>query len=273
MKKALIYCRESRDDYLSHYERIETQRDILINFCEKKKLEIVGVILDDNKSGTGFERLAPVKERILAGGVDILLLKDASRLGRNILESLQFTAFLDEYRVELVFESENYDEEIFPLIAWFNERRAKDDSVKIRRVLRHKMEEGSMVIKAPYGYEKHGASLVVIPGQAAVVREIFELFLSGKTKNEIAEVLNARNEPTPSQAKARARASEHWNAQHISRVLRHVAYTGDMPYGMRRKVSYKSKKYESVPQDEWIVKEGRHEAIVTREMFERAQRK
>ncbi len=272
MKKVLIYCRESRDDGFSHYERIETQRDILMRFCEKKKLgEIVAVILDDNKSGASFERLEPVKERIRAGDVDVFLLKDASRLGRNILESLVFTEFLAEHHVELVFESESYDEDIFPLIAWFNERRAKDDSLKIRRVLRHKMEEGAMVIQAPYGFEKRGASLIVIPEQAAVVKEIFALFIVGQSKAEIANTLNLRGIPTPSRAKGRARASETWNAQHIARILSHIAYTGDMPYGMRRKVSYKSKKYASVPQSEWIIQKDRHEAVVPRETFAQAQ--
>ena len=29
-KRVIIYCRESRDDYGENYERIETQRDLLV---------------------------------------------------------------------------------------------------------------------------------------------------------------------------------------------------------------------------------------------------
>lgn len=48
-KKTLVYCRESRDDYGEKYERIETQRDILLEFCAKNGLtNIVDVIMDDN---------------------------------------------------------------------------------------------------------------------------------------------------------------------------------------------------------------------------------
>ena len=33
-KRVVIYCRESRDDYGENYERIETQRDLLIKYCK-----------------------------------------------------------------------------------------------------------------------------------------------------------------------------------------------------------------------------------------------
>ena len=34
-RPTLIYCRESRDENSEHYERIETQRDILVEFCRR----------------------------------------------------------------------------------------------------------------------------------------------------------------------------------------------------------------------------------------------
>ena len=275
LKSVLIYCRESRDDGFLNYERIETQRDILVAYCREKKLgRITGVIMDDNRSGTDFQRLEPVKERIRNNEIDILLMKDASRLGRNILESLNFTAFLEKYGVELAFESERYDEDIFPLVAWFNERRAKDDSIKIRRVLRHKMEEGEMVIKAPYGYLKKGNQLAVDDKTAPVVREIFGLYLKGCGKSEIASVMNNKGYHTPSQLKKQYENTNRahiWNKQHIDRILRHVIYTGDMPYGMRRKVSFKSKKFLRTNREDWIIIPNHHEAIISKEDFEEAQ--
>lgn len=275
LKNVLIYCRESRDDGFVNYERIETQRDILVSYCKNKNLgNIIDIILDDNKSGTDFDRLEPIKERIIKKEVDILLLKDASRLGRNILESLTFTAFLDLHKVELMFESERYDEDMFPLIAWFNERRAKDDSTKIRRVLKHKMEEGSIIIKAPYGYIKNGNELIVDKEAAPVIREIFELYLKGHGKYEIATMINRKGYLTPSQLKSQYKNTNMtniWNKQHIERILSHVIYTGDMPYGMREKVSFKSKKFVHVDKENWTIIPDHHEAIISKEMFDEAQ--
>jgi len=277
LKNVIIYCRESRDDGFENYDRIETQRDILIEFCKKQNLgNIVEIIMDDNKSGTNFERLQPIKEKVKRKEVDILLCKDASRLGRNILESLTFTEFLANNNVELVFESERYDEDMFPLIAWFNERRVKDDSVKIRRVLRHKMEEGSMVIKAPYGYRKDENNLVLDENTASIIRDVFDLYLQGETMCQIAYIMNAKGYPTPSQLKNQyenLNQTSNWNKQHISRILKHRIYTGDMPYGMREKISYKSKKYVNKPEEDWIIIANHHEAIVTKETFDMVQAK
>ncbi len=277
MKNVIIYCRESRDDGFYNYERIETQRDLLIAFCEKQSLgKIVRIFMDDNQSGTNFERLSPIKEMVEKKQVDIILCKDASRLGRNILESLSFAEFLQLHKVELVFESEKYDEDMFPLVAWFNERRVKDDSVKIRRVLRYKMEDGSLLIKAPYGYTKNGNKLEINKETAVVVQEIFRLYISGKRMNEIATMMNINGYPTPSQLKTQYENTNQtpvWNKQHISRILNHLIYTGDMPYSMREKLSYKSKKYRAKDRSDWIVFENHHEPVISKEIFEMAQEK
>jgi len=275
MKKVLIYCRESRDDGFANYGRIETQRDILIDYCERQGLgAVTETVMDDNKSGTCFERLMPVREMVYRKEIDLILCKDASRLGRNILETLQFTEFLNENGVELVFESERYDEEMFPLIAWFNERRARDDSLKIRRVLRHRMETGEMVIKAPYGYTKDGNRLIPDGRAAPAVRDIFGLFVNGMNMGEIASIMNERGCPTPSALKSQydnTLRTDIWNRQHIRRILRHPAYSGDMPYGMREKAGFKSKRYIYKDKNDWIIIKDRHESIVTREVFVRAQ--
>ena len=56
-KRVVIYCRESRDDYGENYERIETQRDLLIKYCKSHGYtNIVDIIMDDDKSGTDFSR-------------------------------------------------------------------------------------------------------------------------------------------------------------------------------------------------------------------------
>lgn len=108
-KKTLVYCRESRDDYGEKYERIETQRDILLEFCAKNGLtNIVDVIMDDNMSGTSFKRLEYIKEKMKNGEIEIFICKDASRLGRNLLESLKFIEFAEECEVEIIFESEEF---------------------------------------------------------------------------------------------------------------------------------------------------------------------
>jgi DNA invertase Pin-like site-specific DNA recombinase len=187
-KRILVYCRESRDEGGVFFERIETQRDILLRFVAAQGLlGEVEVILDDNVSGTDFSRLEGIARRAESGGISTMVFKDASRLGRNLRESLNFLYRMDLCGVEVLFESESYDPELFPLLGWFNERRAGEDSRKVKHVLRHRMQQGGLVFKAPYGYSKGAGKLIIDPVAAGIIRRIFSMRLAGGSTGEIAQ--------------------------------------------------------------------------------------
>ena len=273
-KNALVYARESRDDFGEKYERIETQRDILLEFCKKNGItNIVDVVMDDNVSGTSFKRLDDIKRMMAEGQIDIFICKDASRLGRNLLESLKFIEFAEEHNVEIMFESEVFDPEIFPLIAWFNERRAKDDSVKIRRVLRHKLENG-LVILPPFGYAKENGELIPDPKTAPIVQKIFDMCYNGSTPSQISDYLNIVHALSPSEGHAtfsKKRANPIWTRDKVRRILRNESYIGTQIAAKREKISYKSKKYRENPDDKRIVIPNHHEALVSEDVFNQIQ--
>ncbi len=272
--RVLVYARESRDDNGQFYERIETQRDQLVKFCKENGLInfVRDPIMDDNKSGTNFDRLADVKKMIEHGEVDVIVFKDSARLGRNQLESLKFMEMTRRHNVLPVFANEGFDPDMFGLFAWFNERRAKDDSIKIRGVMRHRMETGELVIRPTFGYRKEGKKLVVDEDQAKVVRMIYELALEGKGSRAIAYQLNAQGFPTPSQISNRQNfpVAYAWNQTHVLRILRNEQYKGMMIHGKRRKKSFLDKSATNVPEEDWVVLDNHHEAIVSKEIWERA---
>ena len=272
-KKVLVYCRESRDDYGEKYERIETQRDILLSYCKRQGLtNIVDVIMDDNVTGTSFKRMDDIKRRMADGEIDIFICKDASRLGRNLLESLEFIQFAEDNDVTILFESEEFNPELFPLIAWFNERRAKDDSDKIRHVLRHKLENG-LVISAPYGYVKKEGQLVPDEDTAPVVRKIFDMSCNGSTPPQISDYLNIIRAPSPSKGNKSFNTviNPIWTADNVRRILQNPSYTGLQVSCKRRKVSFKSKRYTVVPEEERIYIENHHEALISKDVFDYVQ--
>lgn len=269
-KIVLIYCRESRDDYGENYERIETQRDLLIKFCESQGYKhILEPIMDDDKTGTDFSRFDQIKKMAKNKEIDVIVFKNSSRLGRNQKEALEFVDYVEEQGVEIIFEDEKYDEKMFGLYAWFNEMRARDDSKNIRRNLRHKIEEGELLVKAIYGYDKIGNNLVKNETTAPTVQEIFELYSKGWGYNKIAKYLNKKGVDTPSVARnfKNAKKTNIWNSQHISRILEDRRYIGDYVGGRTEKVSFKSKKTIVKPTEEWIVIEGQHEPIIDKELF------
>lgn len=123
-----IYARESRDDNEENYETIETQRDLLIDFAQKNRFgEIVKIYMDDNVSGSGFERkgLDELKEDVTAHRIDLLIAKDLSRLGRNNAKTLLFLDFLEEHGVRVITFDGRYDSlkdnDTVGIETWFNE--------------------------------------------------------------------------------------------------------------------------------------------------------
>lgn len=275
MKRILIYCRESRDDGFQNYERIETQAQMLISYAEKQNLgNIIKIVMDDNKTGTNFDRLIPIKEMILNKEFDIFLCKDCSRIGRNLLESLKFIEFLEKHSIELLFLTETYDEDIFPIKAWFNQLRVKDDSKKIKGVMKQKMIDGTLLIKAPFGYIKDGNSLVLDEKTSCTVLEIFNLFLDGYSKSEIAYILNEKNIKTPAMYKPEYNTiNTKWDTQKVDRILKHRIYTGDMVYSRKEKKYFNSKVYTEKSEKDWIIYENHHTPIISREVFLEAQKK
>lgn len=274
-KRVIIYCRESRDDYGENYERIETQRDLLVKYCKSHNYtNITNIIMDDDKSGTDFSRFDEIRQQAKNKEVDVIVFKNSARLGRNQKEALDFVEYLEEQGVEIIFEDEQYNEEMFGLYAWFNERRARDDSKNIRRNLRHKIEEGKLLVKAIYGYDKKGKQLVVNEETAPIVKEIFELYTKDWGYQKIATYLNKKGIPTPSQARnfTNAKQATNWKAQHIVRILKDRRYIGDYIGGYTEKVSFKSKKTKIKAQDEWIIIENHHEPIIDKKLFEKVQK-
>lgn len=126
--KVGIYVRESRDDNEENSDTIETQRELLIDHASKNVPgSINGIYEDDNVSGSAFERpgLDRLKGDVLAGRVDLLLIKDLSRLGRNNAKTLLFIDFLEENGVRIITSDGRYDSlrdnDTAGLETWFNE--------------------------------------------------------------------------------------------------------------------------------------------------------
>lgn len=269
----LIYCRESRDENNENYERIETQRDILVRFCQTHGfVNVVDIIMDDDTTGTNFKRFDSVLERVKRKEVKVLLFKDASRLGRNLKESLIFTENVENYGAEIIFESEEYNEDFFPLKAWFNEQRAKEDSLKIRRVLKHKMETGTLLVKPFYGYCRDSSGGMVPDEETAkIVKWIFTEVQRGRGSYEIASDLNAQGVPTPSQSAGYKNSMDAWVSQHIRRIVTNPVYVGTMIHNRTTKKSYKNKKTVHHPEPDWIVLQEHHAPLVSQELFDEVQ--
>jgi site-specific DNA recombinase len=272
--KVGIYVRESRDDNGDKFETVEVQRDLLINYVQKNfSCTVIGVYMDDNVSGSTFERreLERLKGDIVAGNVNLLVVKDLSRLGRNNTKTLMFLDFLEEYSVRVVSYDGRYDSlrdnDTVGIDTWYNERYIRDISRKIRASLKFKIDRGEYLGNAPYGYIKSNErknKLCIDRTKAGIVKEIFDLYKIGHGYSNISKILNSKGYISPS-------AVGQWNAVAVKRILGNEVYTGVTIQGVSEKISFKSKKTRRLPRDRWVFTEATHEVIISIEDFKEVQ--
>lgn len=120
--------------------------------------------------------------------------------------------------------------------------------------------------------------------QAACVKKVFELALSGRNTTQIAYGMNELNLPTPGLYAKRknllmgsnpiiAPDSEMlWNAAIVWRILRRYEYTGALVMGRRKKIDVNTTSVRTLPEDKWIIAENAHAAIVTKDEYYQAQK-
>lgn len=135
----------------------------------------------------------------------MVVVKDMSRFGRDYLQVGMYTEVLfPEKDIHFVaindgVDSEKGDNDFTPLRNLFNEWYARDTSKKIRAVVKAKGMSGKRLSHLPpYGYIMgEDDKWMIDEGTGPVVKEIFALCLSGLGPTKIANILTARNLPTP----------------------------------------------------------------------------
>lgn len=95
-----IYARLSRDDERQGESvSIENQKLLLRRYCDRQGWTVAGEYVDDGWSGTNFDR--PAFRRLLEDveqkKVDLVLVKDLSRLGRDYIEVGKYTDCMFPY--------------------------------------------------------------------------------------------------------------------------------------------------------------------------------
>ena len=292
--KVGIYIRLSREDEekekYQESESIGNQRTLLMQYIKQNKLNFIAEYVDDGVSGTSFDRPAFNKmiDDIEACKINMVITKDLSRLGRNYVQSGYYTeTYFPEHNVRYIAILDNIDtaldsanNDIAPFKSILNEMYAKDTSKKINSVLQSKRNNGEYLGTAPYGYKKDPENkyhLVIDEEAAEVVRTIFRMFLEGYGTMQIADYLSEQKIPIPSDYNKRNRGNKSityglWAQSTVRFILSNEIYTGTVVQGKRKKVSFKSKKFVDVPEENWIRKEDMHETIISKDEFKRVSR-
>lgn len=286
----LGYARLSKDDLKKKYVSIENQKDIIRKYAKKQGMVIDKIYEDDGYSGYTMDRPDFNEIMLLVDDnlVDVLLVKDLSRLGRHNGGVLLVLERLRKHGVRVIMIDDNYDsdvddDDIVGIKTWYNERYVKDGSKKVRNALKNMQENGNLIMSVPYGYIKdpYVKTKYYIDEEAAIwVKKIFELYAEGGGYKKTAKTLNEMGVPTPSMLldrrkrergiTSKIKVADGWETNAIRRIIQNDFYIGTLRLRktIRNGINGEQK---HLPEDDQIVFENAHEPLISVELFNLVQ--
>ena len=283
-----LYCRLSIEDGRENESMsISNQKALLRDFAEKNGLLDYEFYVDDGYTGRNFNR--PSVQRMIAdieaGKVKCVITKDLSRLGRNYIEAGSYIEiFFPRHNVRYIAVTDGVDSlnrqemDITPFKNILNDMYSRDISKKVQAGWMIRSRQGKFVGgPTPYGLMRdpndHG-HLIIDLETAPTVKLVFDLASNGYGMMRIAKYLLERKIPItrvkgPIESDVRYYS---WGNSVISKMLRNPVYKGDHVVCKCHQKAIRSNTYNFVPRDEWEIIENCHEAIVSREQWDRVQK-
>ena len=299
---AAVYLRLSKEDEdlreikdKKESNSIANQKALILKTLESMPdVTLYDIYIDDGFTGLNFERpnFQRMCEDIYNGRVNMVIVKDLSRLGRDYIDSGRYVKkIFPSYHVRFVSVLDHFDSLtatqsdvnlLIPVKNFVNDNYSRDISGKVRSHQEVMRENGLYVgSHVAYGYKKLETDRNrIIPDEYAadIVRKIFDWKLKGLSSASIADKLNGLGVAAPSEYKRQLggnyksgfqkKRKAKWSAVAINRILRNKIYIGVLEQGKREKVNYKLNKVVEKPETEWAVKENTHEAIISKADFE-----
>lgn len=198
---------------------------------------------------------------------NVILVWKFSRFARNQEESIVYKSLLrKQCGIDVISVSEPmvdgpFGSLIERIIEWMDEYYSIRLSGEVFRGMSEKAMKGGYQARPPLGYriDRSGDPPVIVPEEAKTVRMIFDKYVNERMGLfDIARHLNALGMKT-SHGKPFERRS-------IEYILQNPTYCGMIRWNRTENETNRIKDKE-----DWIITEGKHEAIISRELFDQAQ--
>lgn len=274
--RAALYARVSSDRQAERDLSIPAQLKALRQYADKQGWRIVEQFIDEAESARTADR--PEFQRMMGLSKQkehpftVILVWKLSRFARNREDSILYKAMLRKHGVQVVSINEPIDdspagrmlEGMIEVVDEFYSANLSSDTI---RGMNENASRGFLNGgRAPYGYRRvkvkvgeiDKAKLEAVPEHAPTVKRVFQMCLDGMGVKEIAKKLNAEGYKT--------RDGHEWTNTVLYYILTNEAYTGVTVFNGYRYWDSKAEKAQKA-----IRIEGTHEALVTREQFEKAR--
>ena len=234
--------------------------------------ELADIYADQGITGTSIDKrddFLRMMEDCRKGRIDRILVKSSSRFARNTKESLAAVRELKSLNISVYFEEQNIDtaqvsgEVLIAMFAALAQRESEAISSRRRWSYQLQMRKGRFnTYQAPLGFMRVDGKLEIVPEEAAVIRRIFEEYLSGANSREIAQRLNDGHV-----------LGLDWKYKLIDYILKNERYAGNALLQKRYTtdaIPFKSKRNHGEKKQYFV--EAINDAIISQETFDQAQK-
>lgn len=271
--RVAAYCRVSTENE-DQKESLEAQREHYESWINlHDDWELAGIFYDFGISGTNAEARDGLQALLYAcrtGSVDYVLTKSISRFSRNTSDCLSLVRELLSYNIPIYFEKENLDtstmesELLLSILSSMAQGESESISKNVKWAVKQKMETGTFSFSyVPYGYKKDkNGNMVIDPVESEIVREIFTLALNGMGTYKIAQLLDRRKIPT--------RKGGKWSGSTVKGILVNEKYYGAAAF-QKTYTDSNFHRHNNHGEVDSFVAEDHHEAIISKELFDRVQ--
>lgn len=295
MSEYCIYLRKSRADFEAEQrgegETLAMHRTTLMSLARKLNLSVTKIYQEIVSGDTIAAR--PEMQKLLDDVNDGkwagVLVMEIERLARGdtmdqglVAQSFKYSGTKIITPIKTYDPADEFDEEYFEFGLFMSRREYKTINRRLQRGREAAAAAGKWLAQAPYGYKKKklendkGYTLEIDPVPAGHVKLMFEWYVNGAEINgefrrlgiqAIARRLNEMGVPSY--------RHDYWQKETIRDIIINPAYAGLVRWGYRKQVKKmvdgKPIKSRPIANSDCILSEGLHEALISREMYDKAQ--
>lgn len=282
--KCDLYTRVSTSIQVDGYS-LDAQREKLKRYAEFQNMEIVNEYSDEGKSGKSVEG-RPEFQKMLnniengTDDIDFVLVFKLSRFGRNAADVLNSLQRMQDYGVNLICVEDGIDSSkdsgklMISVLSAVAEIERENILVQTMEGRKQKAREGKWNGGfAPYGYQLVNGELMIAEDEAEIIRLIYDKFIhTNMGINAIASYLNQHGYK---KKKRQNNTLDAFASSFIKGVLDNPIYCGKLAFGRRKneKVPGTRNEYRIVKQENYMLNDGIHEAIISEEDWLLTQKK
>ncbi|NWK11959.1 recombinase family protein [Clostridium cadaveris] len=282
-KKCVLYPRVSTEMQVDGFS-LDGQKNSLKRFADREEMEIINIYEDAGKSGKSIEG-RPAFQQMLSDienglQIDYILVYKLSRFGRNAADILNSLEHVQSYGVNLICIEEGIDSSqtsgklLISVLSAVSEIERENIIEQTMNGRKEKARQGGWNGGfAPYGYYLKDKQLFIQENEAEAVRIIFDKYVNGNMGfTKIAKYLNLQG---MKKVKRDNGTLSQWSSHFIRLIIDNPVYCGKISYGrrVREKIKGSKNKYKQVHQENYIISDGQHEAIISEKLWNEAHKK